>query len=134
MYMQHHNSHIRTSAYLFTVNHFIKNNLITDTQNLASKCHCVNLNQDKNLWKTSQLNLLYQQSLKVGRLANEGEIKTQVLQRVTKIFPKTDTELIQYTQRNNKIESHESPEGGKCNNAPEFSEQNWVGGGGVVDM
>lgn len=114
MLMQHHNSNIRTTAYLFTVNHFIKNNLITDTQNLTSKCHHVNFNQDKNLWKTSQLNLLYQQSLKVGRLANEDETKTQVLQRVTaKIFPNTDTELIQYTQKNNKIESHESPEGGK---------------------
>lgn len=52
--------------------------------------------------------------LKVGRLANGDEIKTQVLQWVTaKIFPNTDTELIQYTQKNNKIESHESPEGGK---------------------
>lgn len=55
---------------------------------------------------TSQLNLLHQQSLKVGSLATEDEIKTQALQRGTaKSFfspPNRDTELLQHTQKNNK--------------------------------
>lgn len=65
------------------------------------------------------------------RLADEERIKTQVLQRVAKIFPNTDTELIQYTQKNNKIESHESPEGGKWATMHQ-NFQNTTGGG-VLD-